>query len=64
MFSANQSISVTSLVPELFVTLFNHHWGEAVNSGGKEVWLDLQLDVLHMMGALFSSSMVCIMTAI
>ena len=46
-------------VPNLFITIFNHPWGEVVQGGGaKEAWLDLQLAVLHMIGGVLCSSMV------
>lgn len=60
IFSTEQIIPVPSEVPDIFVTVFNHSWGEAVQGEGKEVWLELQLAVLHMTGAILSSSMVCI----
>ena len=59
MFAADKIIAVSSEVPDIFVTVFNHRWDDIVTGEGKEAWLDLQLDVLHMMGALLSSSMVC-----
>ena len=57
MFSV-KVVPVTPDVPELFVALFNGQWGDGVKGEGKEAWLDLQLDVLHLMGALFCSSKV------
>lgn len=45
-------------VPDLFVAIFNHPWGETVKGEGKEAWLELQLTVLHMLGGMLCSTMV------
>ncbi len=57
-FSVSKVAVVGQEVPDLFVAVFNGEWGEGMEGEGKEAWLDFQLDTLHMMGALFSSSKV------
>ena len=56
MFNVSEVVPVTPEVPDLFVDMFNGEWKEGVKKEGKEAWLDLQLDIVHLMGALFSSS--------
>ena len=58
IFSVNEIVLTSPQVPELFLSLFSGERGEGPEGVAKEAWFDLKLDVLHMMGALFSSSKV------
>ena len=58
-FSRGQIIPVPSSVSELFITIFNNRWGEIEKA--KESWIEFQLHVLHLIGALCSSCKVCCM---
>jgi len=57
-FQLDQIIPITVPVPELFMTIFNQHWVEQVRDDCSDELLDLKLEVLHMVGAFFSSSKV------
>lgn len=56
VFNVSEVVPVTPEVPDLFVAMFSGEWGEGVKGEGQEAWLELQLDIVHLMGALFSSS--------